>query len=391
MDPFPTFAIDDPPWIRPEAAYIHIPFCAHRCGYCDFAIATGKDERIAPYLDALDAEMSLLGAPKPVKTIFVGGGTPSHLSLKQLERLGSILKEHLSWQPGAEISLEANPESLTKEKAQLLKSAGFTRISLGAQSFSRQTLNQLERPHEPAAVCEAVSIVQSLGLAVSVDLIFGAPGQSIDDWAHDLDQAVALEVGHLSTYGLTYEKGTPLEKRVRLGMVRPVEEETERTMYALSMDRLGEAGYRHYEISNFALEGQTCRHNEVYWANEAHWGFGMGASGYVGLTRELNTRDLERYIRQCRSGERATFQSETLSPRERAIETMAQNLRREAGVERKRFSRQTGFDLAILSGNEAARLADQELVQWDDGGLRLTRAGRFVGDAIIERLMRFAA
>ncbi len=391
MDLFPTFQIDDPPWIRPEAAYIHIPFCAHRCGYCDFAIATGKDERIDAYLAALDVEMRLVGEPKPVKTIFVGGGTPSHLDLGQLEKLCKILKNRLVWSCGAEVSLEANPESLTQEKVRLLKDAGFTRISLGAQSFSRQTLNQLERPHEPAAVCDAVSIVQSSGMAVSVDLIFGAPGQSIEDWAHDLDRAMALGVGHLSTYGLTYEKGTPLEKRVRLGMVRPVDEESERTMYALSMDHLGAAGYRHYEISNFALTGQTCRHNEVYWANEAHWGFGMGASGYVALNRELNTRDLERYIRLCESGKRATFQGETLAPRDRAIETMAQNLRRSTGIDRHRFSLQTGFDLAILLGKEAAQLAKQGLVEWDDAGLRLTRAGRFVGDAVIERLMRFAA
>lgn len=388
MDPFPPFQPDDPPWIRPEAAYVHIPFCAHRCGYCDFAIATGKDERIEPYLDALEAEMSLLGRPRPVKTVFVGGGTPSHLPPLALQRLGSILRRWLDWSPGAEVSLEANPESLTREKVDILAEAGFTRISLGAQSFSRETLGNLDRPHDPQAIAAAVQSVRQAGLDPSIDLIFGAPGQTLTEWSTDLEESLALGLTHLSTYGLTYERGTPLEKRVRLGTVRPVSEDAERDMYALAMDRLPRAGLGQYEISNFAMPGKESVHNEVYWANEAHWGFGMGASGYMGWKRQLNTRDLDRYIRLCLSGQRAVFQEEVLPDLDRALETMAQNLRRAAGVERERFREQTGFSHEELFESAAQPLSEQGLLIMDERGMRLSQKGRFVADAIVERLMR---
>ncbi|MEI6324320.1 MAG: coproporphyrinogen III oxidase, partial [Gemmataceae bacterium] len=170
----------------------------------------------------------------------------------------------------------------------------------------------LDRPHDPNAVRNAVALVKAAHLDVSLDLIFGAPEQTSTDWQADLVEAIALGTDHISTYGLTYEKGTPLEKRVRLGMVRPIGEELERTMYSMAMDSLGGAGYEHYEISNFAKPNKRCRHNEIYWANDAHLGFGMGAAGFVGLTRNLNTRELERYIRQCLKGQTLLFSPKPL-------------------------------------------------------------------------------
>jgi len=379
---------NDPPWIHPRAAYVHIPFCAHKCGYCDFAIATGKDDRIDAYLTAISREIALLGGVQQIRTLFVGGGTPSHLSVGQLAHLCSILGEWLPVQKGGEVSLEANPESLTREKVKLLADAGFTRISLGAQSFSKGTLKSLDRPHDPDAVREAVNLVKESGLVVSLDLIFGAPEQTIIQWQTDLGEAIRLGTDHISTYGLTYEKGTPLEKRVRLGMVRPVGEDLERAMYAEAIASLGGAGYEHYEISNFAKVQKRCAHNEVYWANEAHHGFGMGAAGYVGLSRDLNTRDLERYIRLCSEGTRPVFQSETLNPGERAGETMAQNLRRIEGVETGRFLEQTGFDPQILFATELERLVEQGFLESNPERFRLTPEGKFVADSVIERLMR---
>ena len=378
----------DPPWIHPRAAYVHIPFCAHKCGYCDFAIATGKDDRIDAYLTALSQEIALWGRIQPLRTLFVGGGTPSHLGVRQLVFLCSILRDGLAVQNGGEVSIEANPESLSREKIKLLAEAGFSRISLGAQSFSRETLQSLDRPHDPDAVREAVNRVKEEGLVVSLDLIFGAPGQTILQWQSDLREAIGLGTDHISTYGLTYEKGTPLEKRVRLGMVKPVGEDIEREMYAHAIATLRASNYEHYEISNFARQNRRCAHNGVYWANEAHYGFGMGAAGYVGLSRDVNTRDLERYIRLCSVGTRPVFQSETLKPRERAVETMAQNLRRLEGVEAKRFHEQTGFDPQSFFAAELERLVGQGFLESDSKGFRLTHEGKFVADSVIERLMR---
>ncbi len=388
---FPPTESTDPPWIHPRAAYVHIPFCAHQCGYCDFAIATGKDDRISAYLEALEWETSRWKqAQKPsfLGTLFVGGGTPSHLNPGQLARLCDLLHHSLPVRLGAEVSMEANPESLTAEKVKLLAQSGWSRISLGAQSFSRGTLKSLDRPHDPTAVRNAVTLVKEADLAVSLDLIFGAPGQSPADWQADLGEAISLGTDHISTYGLTYEKGTPLEKRVRLGMVRPVGEELERRMYSMAMETLGEAGYEHYEISNFAKQKKRCRHNEVYWANEAHLGFGMGAAGFVGLTRNLNTRDLERYIRLCAEGTNPAFQSETLGPRERVIETMIQNLRRAEGIESHRFFLQTGFEPKAFFKAELNPLLGQGFLAQDDRGFRLSHEGKFVADAVMKRLIR---
>ncbi len=388
---FPPTEPNDPPWIHPRAAYVHIPFCSHHCGYCDFAIATGKDDRIPVYLDALALEMSpwkQRTLPRPLETLFVGGGTPSHLNLAQLTRLCDLLHHSLSVHPDAEVSMEANPESLSAEKVQLLAQAGWTRISLGAQSFSKGTLKSLDRPHDPDAVRNAVALVKEASLDVSLDLIFGAPGQTPSDWQADLLEAIKLGTDHISTYGLTYEKGTPLEKKIRLGMVSPVGEELERKMYAMAMESLGGSGYEHYEISNFAKPGKRCHHNEIYWANEAHLGFGMGAAGYVGLTRNLNTRELERYIRLCSEGSNPAFQSETLGPRERVIETMIQNLRRVEGIESDRFFKQTGFDPLAFFKPELSHLADQGFLSLDERGFRLSYEGKFVADAVMKRLIR---
>jgi putative oxygen-independent coproporphyrinogen III oxidase len=378
---------DAPAWLRPRAAYVHVPFCAHRCNYCDFAIAVGQDDLIELYLDALAAELSALGNPRPVRTLFLGGGTPTYLSPEQLERLLQAIVRWLPPEPGHEFSVEANPGTLDVDRVAVLTRHGVTRVSLGAQSFNPRLLGALERDHTPDDVGRAASLVRQQIGQLSLDLIFGVPGQSETDWMEDLCQALALGAGHLSTYGLTYEKGTPLWKQRKAGSVIPLGEDEELNLYALAIDTLEEAGFEHYEISNFARPGQRCRHNEVYWANEAYFGFGMGAARYVGGCRELNTRNLKDYIRRCLSGETATFQSEELPPRERARETMAVQLRRREGIDRRSFVTQTGHDLDALAGEEIARLTDQGLLADDGRSVSLTRAGKYVADGVIERLL----
>jgi oxygen-independent coproporphyrinogen-3 oxidase len=376
-----------PRWIWPRAAYVHVPFCAHHCGYCDFAVAAGRDHLQEAYLDALEAEIGTVGTPQPVETLFLGGGTPTHLTAGLLERLLRVLARWLPLSRGGEFTVEANPESFTADKAAILAGHGVTRVSLGAQSFHPDLLRVLERAHDPAAIGPAADRARLHGLQVSLDLIFGVPGQSLAQWADDLRRGLVLGPVHVSTYGLTYEKGTPLWKQRRARLLRPLDEEAELAMYDLAIDTLEAAGFDHYEISNFARPGRRSRHNQVYWANEAYFGFGLGAARYVRGVRAVNTRDLAAYIRRAKGGESVTQSSERLDDDERARETMAVQLRRADGIDRPAFLLQTGRDLDAVAGGRLAWLVEQGLLRDDGRSVALTRRGRHVADAVIERLL----
>jgi oxygen-independent coproporphyrinogen-3 oxidase len=371
----------------PRAAYIHVPFCAHRCGYCDFAIAVGRDELTDRYLDALAAELARLGEPRPVLTSFVGGGTPTYLSAKQLRRLLSAINHWLPLERGGEFSIEANPGTLDADKVAVLADHGVTRVSLGAQSFQPELLQVLERDHSPDDVPRAVAAVRRRIPEISLDLIFGVPGQTLAAWEADLRRALALQPDHVSTYGLTYEKGTPLWKQRQRGAITALDEESDLLLYAHAIDTLEAAGFEHYEISNFARPGRRSRHNQVYWANEPHYGFGMGAARYIDGRRELNTRDLSAYIRKALAGEPTTFQSEQLAPEERARETMAVQLRRSDGICRTAFARLTGFDLDALAGPAIVRNVELGLLEDDGERVRLTRQGKYVADGVVTELL----
>ncbi len=375
------------PWLHPHTAYVHVPFCAHHCGYCDFAVATGQDHLIELYLDALGVELAGLGGPAAVETRFVGGGTPTHLGADQLGRLLAMLNRWLPAPAGGEFSIEVNPDTFTAEKAAVLAAGGVTRVSLGVQSFRPGSLAALDRRHTPEQVPRAVGLVRRHGMALSLDLIFAAPGSTPADWAADLDAALALGPDHVSTYGLTYETGTPLWKARRRGAVPAVSEDAELAMYEHAIDRLAAAGFEHYEVSNFARPGARCRHNERYWANEAYHGFGTGAARYVSGRRELNVRDTTLYVRRVLAGESPTFQSEALAPRDRAFETLATQLRRADGIGRARFRAQTGFDLNELVGARVQALVAAGLLA-DGAAVTLTRRGFCVADGIVEDLLK---
>ena len=377
-----------PPWHWPRAAYIHVPFCAHHCGYCDFAVAVGKDDRIDRYLDALAAELSRLGSPQPVDTLFFGGGTPSHLSLGQLQRLCTLARKWFLLQPGHEFSIEANPDSLTADKINLLADHGVNRLSLGVQSFSRPLLLVLERRHGPEQIFPAVEAARRRIPQISLDLIFAVPGQSLAAWSDDLRQALDLNPDHVATYGLTFEKGTPLWKQRRAGRLNDLDENTELAMYETAIDVLGAAGIDQYEISNFARPGARCRHNQVYWANHAYFGAGVGAAAYVAGLRTLNTRELEGYLRRALANESIHQHEERLSPRERALETVGTQLRRREGIHRSRFQEQTGFDVDDLLTKPLASLIGLGFIVSDAVGLRLTRRGLVVADGVITELMK---
>jgi oxygen-independent coproporphyrinogen-3 oxidase len=376
-----------PAWLWPRAAYIHVPFCAHHCGYCDFAVAVGQDDRIDAYLDALAIELAGLREPQPVQTLFFGGGTPTYLPHGPLERLLRLVQGWLPLSPGHEFSVEANPSYLDLDKIALLHAFGVNRLSLGVQSFQPHLLQILERDHQPADVARVLEFIRPFIANVSVDLIFGVPEQTLAQWQGDLAGAVALGPVHVATYGLTYEKGTRLWKQRERGLVAALDEETEYRFYNEAMDVLEEAGFEHYEISNFARPGFRCRHNQVYWANHAYFGFGVGAARYVNGVRDLNTRDTRTYIQRLRAGQAPTFQSECLPPRERAVETMAVQLRRASGIERAGFQAQTGLALDELVGAKVAELVEQGMLRDDGVAVALTRQGKCLADAVAEALI----
>jgi oxygen-independent coproporphyrinogen-3 oxidase len=385
-----------PPWVEPRTAYLHVPFCAHHCGYCDFAVTAGQDHLIELYLDALAVELAALGRPRPVESLFIGGGTPTYLSAAQLRRMLGAIRTWLPLEadgaelrrPPVEFSIESTPDSLDAEKAKVLAESGVNRVSIGIQSFRPHLLSALDRRHTSDQIPRAVDAIRPHIPALSFDLIFAAPGQTVAEWDADLSAALAFRPDHVSTYGLTYEKGTPLWKQRSRGQVTPVDEDNELAMYRRAIDRLGAAGFEQYEISNFARPGRRCRHNERYWANEAYFGFGVGAARYVNGVRELNVRDTKLYIRKVLAGEPATFQSDTLDPRDRAFETAAVQLRRADGIDRERFREQTGFALDELMGERLRRLVEGGLLTDDGRMVRLTPQGKFVADGVVEDLLK---
>jgi putative oxygen-independent coproporphyrinogen III oxidase len=381
-------ATELPPWVWPRAAYVHVPFCAHKCGYCDFASLANADHLADRYLAALEHEMELLETPQYVDSIFVGGGTPTRLDPAQLARLLALVRRWFPLQPGGEWTVEANPGTLDAEKSDVLAVGGVNRVSLGAQSFHPELLKALERNHTPDEVPRALEWIRPRFERWSFDLIFGVPGSTIDQWQADLETALALRPPHLSCYGLVYEKGTPLWRQRSEGLVRAIDEETERAMYAHTIDRLENAGLAMYEISNFARPGHESRHNLVYWANDAYFGVGLGAARYIRGLRSTNTRELTAYLRRLELGRPASGPSELLDAEGRARETAVLMLRRTSlGIDRADFALRTGFDLDELAGPVLARFVVQQLLADDGQCVRFTREGLFLADSVLCELL----
>lgn len=371
----------------PRAAYVHVPFCAHHCGYCNFTVVAGRSDLIEAYLTALEIELRALEYPRPVDTLYFGGGTPTHLSPRVLERLARLVMYWFPPAEGAEITVEANPRDVDGPCAAVLASAGVNRVSLGAQSFQPDKLRVLERDHGGKDVERAAGLVREFA-DVSLDLIFGVPGESLENWLLDLRHAVALSPEHLSVYGLTFEKGARFWGRLHRGELMQAPEELELAMYEGAIDYLQASGYEHYEVSNFARPTFRCRHNEVYWAGEEYYGAGAGAARYVGRWREVNHRSTTTYIRRLMRGESPVVQRERLANEDRAREALVLGLRRRRGVERTDFQRRFRFRIDDLLGPDRAMLVDQGLMEEEGESVRLTRRGLMVSDSIWPRILR---
>lgn len=371
-----------------RSAYIHVPFCRHRCGYCNFTLVARRDDLIDAYLEALERELSWLGQPHEVDTLFFGGGTPTHLPPIQLERLFVIAKTAFPLARGGEFSIEANPNDLDEPKTAVLAQAGVTRVSLGAQSFHPHKLHTLERDHNAGTIHAAVNFARSFAQSVSLDLIFGVPGETLANWQADLDQAIALKPNHISTYGLTFEKGTAFWSRLSHGKIQQADEDLERQMYELAIDTLTAAGYEHYEVSNFARPGHRCRHNETYWLGGQYFAAGPGASRFIAGRRQTNHKSTTTYISRVLSGQSPVAEAEQLGPEDAAREHLVFALRRLEGINPTAFATTTGFTIDDLLGPALQNFLDRGLLIRTPQNLRLTHPGLLLSDAIWPHFLR---
>lgn len=366
----------------PRSAYIHVPFCVHRCGYCNFTLIADRRDLVEPYLKALGTELAKLAQPREVDTLYFGGGTPTYLSGEQLLRLCETV---LHWHPLAENyewTVEANPGDLDATRVEVLARCGVNRLSLGAQSFQDEKLRRLERDHHREDILQAVELARHFDLRVSIDLIFAAPEETLDQWAADCEEAIQLRPDHISTYGLTFEQGTTFWNRLERDELKQVPDQTEREMYLLAIDRLGMADFEHYEISNFALSGQRSRHNETYWSGDGYFAAGPGAARYVSGVRETNHRSTTTYLKRVLAGESPVFEREQLDEEQRAREQLIFSLRRLEGIEPQRFQSQTGYTIEQLAGSHIARFVELGMLEQTDSMLRLTREGLLVSDSL---------
>ncbi|GIW90255.1 MAG: coproporphyrinogen III oxidase [Pirellulaceae bacterium] len=380
--------LPEPAWRADiTSVYVHIPFCRHRCGYCSFSVVAGRNDLVPPFLEAIARELAHWPVGPPLKTLYWGGGTPSHISLQAADQLAAELFHRFPADGLVEWTVEANPSDVTDEWCRQMAQLGVTRISLGVQSFDEGKLRFLERDHTGRTAREAARAVHRAGLVLSVDLIFAVPGESLSLWKQDLQEACSLEPHHVSTYALTWEPGTRFYAALKKGRVTAVAEDQEAQMYEWAIEYLQDRGWQQYEVSNFALSGYRCRHNELYWTGGNYLGFGPGAASHRRGYRWMNHRSLWNYLRRLRSRQSPVAEWEVLSPESMARERLVFGLRRCDGVDRRWFAVQTGFELEPFLAPVYDLWLAWGLLEDDGQSVRLTRRGLMVSDSILPELL----
>ncbi len=366
----------------PSAAYIHVPFCHRRCPYCNFTLVANRPEWIDRYLSALEVELRQLGSPRPVDTIFIGGGTPTLLAPSQLLRLLQSLRRWLSIPDAGEWTIEANPNDLSVEKCKLLVDQGVTRISIGGQSFDSNKLQILGRDHNSDNLSLAIETANRFFSSVSLDLIFGVPQETLDVWKRDLRLAVESGVQHVSTYGLTYEKGAAFWGQLQHGIIAATAEEEELAMYFEAIHQLSLAGMAHYEVSNFARTGYACRHNETYWTAKPWWGFGPGAASFVDGVRRVNHRSTIKYLQRIETGQSPVAETEPIDWSQWTRERFVFGMRKIDGLDWSELEK-IGESASLLSMKPILEKHIQD--GWfirEQSRVRLSRPGLAVSDAL---------
>lgn len=396
---------------KPISLYFHIPFCSHRCAYCDFNTYARQEESIPAYVDALHREIQLVGRPMPannqVHTIFFGGGTPSLLTANQLEFILNSINTSFNLATKTEISLEANPGTCSPEFLQDIRRLGFNRISFGVQSANPNELRLLERIHDYGDVVDAVKWSRQAGFDnLNIDLIYGLPEQTMADWQRTVDLILGLHPEHLSLYALTLEHGTPFGRWSERGLLPVPDSDLAAEMYEWAGERLSLDGFQQYEISNWSKPGRECRHNLQYWRNETYLGFGSGAHGYGGGIRYSNVLRIKTYINRLMTSRDddypfplspATVNQHRNSLKEDMQETMMTGLRlTREGISSTIFRQRFSLDLMDVFGREIEDLLQLDLLEWVDtdlpGGrigqhLRLTKRGRLLGNQVFMRFV----
>lgn len=372
------------------AVYIHFPFCQRKCAYCDFFSEDHLLERIDSWVAALEEEIHLRLAklnfyPK-LSTIYIGGGSPNLLGAANLKRIVGVLQAHADWSSLEEFTVELNPNYVTEELVTAMCENGVNRISLGCQSFQNAELAMLGRLHSTTAIETTLQLLQHAGFAnLSIDLIYGIPGQTLQTWANSLQRALDYRVAHLSLYNLIYEKGTQLSKARAAKRIPIVAEEVEWQMFAFAHEKLADYGYEHYEISNWGKPGYASSHNQAYWQYRPYLGFGPAAHSFYNMRRSWNVGSVDQYIRQLQQGKIPIAGHEVITPPKRDLEILMLCLRTRNGVSRILLQEMTGVEYAVLIKALEQKFAEKTAELWyiTEENLSLTPLGWFLYNSVL--------
>lgn len=371
---------------KPRAAYVHIPFCTQICHYCDFSKVFIKNQPVDDYLRALLAEIRAY-EPGPVDTLYIGGGTPSALSAAQLEFLLEGLVSIFDMSQVQEWTLEANPGDLSQDKIEVMANAGLNRISLGVQTFNDRELRQIGRMHQEKDIYDNIDRLKAAGFHnISIDLIYALPNQTMEQVKTNVQKALALDIPHMSLYSLILENHTVFMNRMRRGQLNLPQEDLEVDMFHYIINSLKEAGYDHYEISNFCRPGYESRHNLMYWDNAEYYGLGAGASGYLNGVRYRNHGPIRHYLNAVEAGNARVYE-EKLSLKEQMEEELFLGLRKRAGVSIQRFEQKFQRSFEDIYGAIVAQMLEEGLLIREGDRLRTSQKGLFLGDTVAERFI----
>ena len=373
------------------SAYIHIPFCEHICYYCDFNKVFLEGQPVDEYVEMLLKEMEITLKQHPVKeleTLYVGGGTPTSLTAVQLDRLLAGAREILPFKEGKEFTVEANPGDLTKEKLQVMKNYGVNRLSMGVQTFDNRLLKKIGRKHTAEDVYQTMRFLEEENFTnVSIDLIYALPGQTLEGYRETLNQALALDLPHYSLYSLILENKTMFMNWVRQGRLELPDQETETRMFEETIQAMEKKGRHQYEISNFGLEGHESKHNLMYWNNDHYFGFGAGASGYLGNKRYRNKGPIQHYLRALRAGELPVLETEVLLRENQIEEEMFLGLRKKIGISKQHFYERYQQTIESLYSKVLTDLEKEGLLVNESDRIYLTPKGTFLGNEVFERFL----
>ena len=371
---------------KSTSAYVHIPFCTQICYYCDFSKVFIKNQPVDSYLEHLIEEYHSYDIQK-LRTLYIGGGTPTALSAPQLAFLLEKLTDKLDLSYLEELTIEANPGDLDQEKIAVLKDSPVNRVSLGVQTFNDRMLKQIGRSHLEKDIYENIANLKKAGFDnISIDLIYALPKQTMEDVKTNVAKAIALDIPHMSLYSLILENHTVFMNRMRRGKLPLPKEDLEAEMFDYIIAELEKAGFEHYEISNFSKPGFESRHNLMYWDNAEYYGIGAGASGYVDGVRYKNHGPIRHYLQAVEAGN-ARVQEEMLTLKEKMEEEMFLGLRKKSGVSKKRFEEKFGISFEDQYGAVVSELTEQGLLVPDRDIVRMTKQGLFLGDTVAEKFI----